>query len=58
MVRAFTIEVEEVQGGWVAVLNRGGRLNPLPFGRKKLTAPDLDTLLKDIGETVKKAMGK
>jgi hypothetical protein len=49
--KAITIEVEKVQGGYLATLTRGGKLNPIPIHKKKFANTDLLKLLSEVAAT-------
>ncbi len=50
------MEISKVEdGSFLAVVNRGGRMNPVPFGRKRLTASTLDELSGKVQQVVKEA---
>ncbi len=55
-MKSFTIQVDKVENGFVAQLVAGGRWNPLPFGKSKFVAADLEQLLAQVGPAVRKAM--
>jgi hypothetical protein len=57
-VKSLTLEVSKAESGYVAVLSRGGRMNPLPFGKKTFAGDDLDKLLTDVTAKIKESFSK
>ncbi|GEM_PF-1221961 len=57
-MKSLTLEVSKAESGYVAVLSRGGRMNPLPFGKKTFAGDDLDKLLTDVTAKIKESFSK
>jgi hypothetical protein len=50
------VEISKVEdGSYLAVVNRGGRMSPVPFGRRRLTASTIEELSGKVQEALKEA---
>ncbi|NWG10116.1 MAG: hypothetical protein HXX80_07440 [Nitrososphaerales archaeon] len=56
MVKSVTIEIRRVENGFEGTISKGGRWNPLPFGRRRYIG-DLDEVLGEIESKVKEVFG-
>ncbi|MBS7610559.1 hypothetical protein KEJ19_08445 [Candidatus Bathyarchaeota archaeon] len=52
MAKSITIEIRRVENGYEATLNKGGRWNPIPLGRRRYVG-DLDEVLELATKRVK-----
>lgn len=57
-MKSLTLEISKAESGYVATLSRGGRMNPLPFGKKTFAGDDFDKLMVDVTAKIKESLAK